>query len=169
MNAPQPAAAVAPLSDAVVKQRAALSWRITAAFGSIVSVLMRSASHRALPLASIEELVVPAVLTQQFFLTQAQSKTNGLTAPVGVVLWASVSPAIDQRLTATPDQAPRLAMAEWKTGDIVWIVEAVGEPQIVNAMIKQLGQSAWKGRPVRLRLAGQDGKVAVHTLKTDAA
>jgi hypothetical protein len=74
------------LSEEKRRANAAASKRLSAAFGEIVSILMRSPKHRATSLSDLEWLVVPPVVMGQFCLAEARSKTNGLITPVGVVL-----------------------------------------------------------------------------------
>lgn len=156
---PQP-----PLSAEEAQKRAAYSHRISAAFGEIVSVMMRAPAYRGLTLAGVEELVVPAVLTGQFFLAEAQSKENGFTSPVGVVLWASVSPEVDARLASTPEQPFKLTPQEWKSGDHVWLIDAIGDQRVVGGMLKHLQTSVWQNRPVKLRMKNAQGAIEVKTL-----
>jgi len=144
---------------------AAASKRLAAVFGEIIAVMMRSKQHRAYSLADMEWLVVPAVLTGQYLLAEARSKTKGMTAPVAVVLWANVSAEVDQRLSAKPDQPVKLAPKEWKSGDIVWIVEAVGEARLIQALLKRLHDKQWAGKTVKLRARDKAGKPQVGTLR----
>ena len=65
---------------------AALNLRLSATFGQIVSVLMRTPQHRYAFLSDLEWLVLPAVATGQFSLAEAQDKTSGLSAPVAVAV-----------------------------------------------------------------------------------
>jgi hemolysin-activating ACP:hemolysin acyltransferase len=68
-------------------------------------------------LADLEWLVLPAVLSKQVSVVQAQQ--SGVPVPVGVAIWASVSTAVDQRLSDL--SAPlRLQSDEWRSGDIPW-------------------------------------------------
>lgn len=157
-----------PDAEARKRQGAAISTRLAAAFGNVVTVFMRSPQHRQMTLQAIEEAVVPAVLTRQFYLTQAQSNQSGITAPIGVVLWASVSPEVDQRLSANPEQNARLATKEWRSGEILWLMEAIGEPKVVSAMLQQLQKSAWGGRPVKMRAMDPSGKIVIRTLTASA-
>lgn len=152
-----PAAAPAELPPEALKNGAAVSKAVMAAFGEIVTVLMRTQEHRNRPLHELESLAVPAVITGQFAVAEAQSKTNGMMAPVGLILWARVTPEIDQRLRANIAQGLQLAPQEWRSGDIVWIMEAVGDPKILNAMLQRATQNEWKGRAVHLRVRAQDG------------
>jgi len=168
--APAPATASAPeLDDAQKRKNAGASKLLAAAFGEVVTLLMRSHTYRNHTLADLEWLVVPAVSSGQFSLAEAQSKTSGLRAPVGLVLWASVSEAVDARLSSEIDKPLKLAPAEWKSGDIVWIVEALADPRMLEAMLKQLSAKQWAGREVKLRARGKDGKPAVGRLEARKA
>ena len=138
---------------------------LMAGFGEIVSVLVRSQDYRGRPIAALEEIAIPAVLTGQFSLAQAQSSVNGMVAPVGVVFWARVSPVVDQRLTERIVTEPvRLQLPEWRSGLIIWIVDAVGEHKVVEAMLTRLLETEWNGQEVRLRARTKDGSYKVGVL-----
>ncbi len=164
--APLPADPTAPaeLSDAQKSKARAVSQQIMASFGQITSVLMRAQQYKHHSLADLEWLVVPAVMTGQYSLAEAQSKANGLTAPVGVLLWASVSAEVDKRLTENLDAPMRLKPEEWKSGDTLWIIDAVGEPKMVQAMLQRMAAKDWKGRTVKMKARDKDGKVRVGVL-----
>jgi hemolysin-activating ACP:hemolysin acyltransferase len=163
----QPTAAQG-LSPAEAQARADASRRSVLAFGQIVSVLMRTQPFNALPLLAIEPLIAPAVLTGQFMVAEAQSHANGVVAPVAAVLWASVSPEIDRRLSENLDKPVQLAPAEWKSGPIPWLVLAAGDQRVVNSILAQLQEKVLGGRPLKMRVKGQDGKEAVGTLTASA-
>lgn len=163
-EAPQPGS----LPHEEAQRRADYSHRVMQAFGAIVAVYMRSKSHREMRLADIESVVGPAVTTGQFSLAEATHKKNGLVTPVAIVLWASVSDAIDRELSTNPARPLKLAVADWKSGDHVWIIEAIGEQRMLGAMLKQLQASAWKDRDVKMRAREDDGGVAVRLLGTKA-
>lgn len=153
------------LSEEELRKRAAASKLVSASFGEIVSVLMRSEHYKHYTLQDLEWLVVPAVLSNQFLLAEARAKGNGFTAPVGVVMWASVSPEVDQRLTANIAQPMRLKPEDWRSGDILWLVDAVGPAKLIGSMLQQLHGKVFKGRQVKLRAQGQDGKPGVRTME----
>lgn len=167
-NGQQPAPA-APLDPEEAKRRAAFSRQISASFGEIVSVLMRSPSHKFHSLSDLEWLVIPAVVTGQFRVAEAASKENGFTAPVAVVLWASVSAEVDQRLAQSLEQPMRLKPNEWRSGNIVWLVEAVGDNRAVMAVLQRLKQHELKDQMVRMRIRGKDGKPAIGRLELQPA
>lgn len=147
-----------------LQRRADIAKRLAGAFGEIVSVMMRSEGHRLNYLAELEWLVLPALATGQFSIADAQSKSLGIVAPIAAVLWASVSPEIDKRLSENPMRPGRLKPEEWKSGEIVWIVEAIGAPRGLEPMLKALREREWKGRTVRMRTVDGDGRPVIKTL-----
>jgi hemolysin-activating ACP:hemolysin acyltransferase len=70
---------------------------MSAAFGDAATVLMRSPHYKHYSLADLEWLVLPAIATGQFSLADARHRQIGLSAPVAVVLWASVSAEVDHK------------------------------------------------------------------------
>jgi len=84
--------------------------------------------------------------------------------PVGVALWASVSTAVDQRLSDL--SAPwRLQPDEWRSGDIPWLVELVADTRTQQALLKHLGETVFKGWGIKMRARGADGKMQIGTFK----
>jgi len=167
-SAATPATPKAGASDAQAKKAGkAYSRGLLQAFGSVVAVCCRSKSHRARTLSEIEQLVSPAVMSGQFVLAEATHEKNGLATPVAAVLWASVSDAIDRRLSS--GEPTRLQPSEWKSGNTVWIVDAVGDARMLNAMVKRLREKQWKGRLVKVRAKGTNGKFATRVVQAAAS
>jgi hemolysin-activating ACP:hemolysin acyltransferase len=179
--APRPAAAAPPaagpaatgaaepeLSAEEQKKRAAVSKHLLMSFGEIVSVMMRSQQFRGMSLAEVEQLVVPAVMCGQYLVAEAQSKSKGFVTPVATALWATVSKEVDARLSAELDKPFRLQPAEWRSGDIAWLVTIAGDARIISPMLKQLQETTLKGKPLRMRVKGKDGKVAIGTFAPNA-
>ena len=173
-TAPPPA-----LSDDDRRKGMMASKMLMATFGEITSLLMRTPSHKLEPMGDLEwpvaeptneKKLVPAILTGQFTLVESQSKTQGFTAPIAVALWASVSPEVDRRLTENISAPIRLKMEEWKSGDIPWLVEAAGEPRVIEEMLKRLVYGPWAGREVKMRARTKDGafKVALFQFQVAA-
>jgi cytolysin-activating lysine-acyltransferase len=131
-------------------------------FGQIVTILMRSPEHRYIPLADLEWLVLPGVLSGQCRVAQAQ--VSGTAVLVGVALWASVSAAVDQRLSDLSVPL-RLQPDEWRSGDIPWLMELVADTRTRQALLKHLGESVFRGRGIKMRVRGADGKAQIGTLK----
>ena len=124
---------------------------IAANFGKIVSVLMRSKAHKFLSLADLEWLVLPALSHNQFCIAEAKNESNHTVMPVGLVLWASVSNDVDRKLSENLDTPIKLRPDEWNCGDNIWLVEVVGEAQIINPMLKQLCGTTFNNKPVKFR------------------
>lgn len=140
--------------------------QISASFGEIVAVLLRSPSHRKLPLTVLEAIAVPAVMTGQFALAESRSMTHGYQAPVAVVVWACVSSEIDRRLAQDPSQLNKLAQADWKSGDIIWIVDAVGQKEAVRGLIEHLRKDRFAGKQVRYREVTEAKEVVAKIMPT---
>jgi cytolysin-activating lysine-acyltransferase len=139
--------------------------QVDVTLGQIVTILMRSPQHRERPLADLEWLVLPAVLSGQCRVARAQQ--SGIAVPVGVALWASVSTAVDQRLSDL--SAPlRLQANEWRSGDIPWLVELVADPPTQQALLKHLGETVFKGRGIKMRVRDAEGKAQIGTFKGTA-
>jgi cytolysin-activating lysine-acyltransferase len=154
-----PAPAVLDAEEA--KKRAAASKRMSASFGDIVLLMSRAPGEQHYALRDLDWLVMPAVGYGQFALAEAQSKETGAVVPVGAILWALVSPEIDQRFTSQEQGPIRLAPAEWRSGDIPWIIHTVGEPKILGGLMEQLTKTVFKERAPKMRVRGTDGKAKV--------
>jgi hemolysin-activating ACP:hemolysin acyltransferase len=135
--------------------------------GEIVSLMLRSSHFRSLPLGAIASLIGPAFSGGQYVIARAKNEA-GAQVPVAACLWASVSADVDRRLSENLDKPMQLAAAEWKSGDIPWVVAALGDRRAVEPMLRQLQKVTLKGRPLKLRLRGQDGQSAVRALTAEA-
>lgn len=147
------------------KRRAAAAKQAAASFGEIVSLLMRSPTEKTHTLQDLEWLVAPAIVTGQFAVADAQSRETGAVMPVGAVLWANVSPEIDQQLSSNLDAPPRLRPQDWRSGDIPWIIMSIGDSRVVGGLLQQLSKSLFKDRPAKIRAKGADGKIVVGRLE----
>lgn len=127
-----------------------------------LSVLMRSNPYRNLPLTQIQGLVVPAIMTGQFAIMDAE--VNGQLTPIAVAFWAHVSTEVDQRLSDTSIAVPKLGPNDWKSGDIPWLLDVVGHPQAAQQLITQLNAGPFAGRDVRVRRRTVDGLMTVERL-----
>lgn len=150
-------------------QANARTGRLMLLLGQIVTILMRSAPYKTLPIGDLETMVLPAIAAGQFVIANAQVKTGGATIPIAAALWARVSPEIDRRLTETNGQSRLLKPADWSSGDIVWLLLLAGEANSVNALFARLQQhSQLRGRPIKY-ITDVEGKFGVHTLQPSAA
>jgi hemolysin-activating ACP:hemolysin acyltransferase len=142
----------------------AISKLISASVGDVAVVFSRSASHKHYALADIEWMILPAVMTGQAYIAELQHKEHGARAPVAAVLWASVSAETDQRLSASLTQKLRLRPDEWKSGEILWIIDAAGEPRAIAGALAELAQTQFKDKPVKLIMPDAVGKPHIDDL-----
>lgn len=149
------------------RQQAETALRNTLAFTQIIGVLMRSEHYKHYALADLEWLVIPPMLAGQYRIGEAKPKTGG-SVPVAVVLWARVSADVDQRLAQVGGGSIRLRPDEWTSGDILWLVHAAGAPRFVREALRQLNETTFKGREVKVRARGRDGKPVVQILSANA-
>lgn len=147
----------------------AIAKRVSSAFGEIVGVLLRAPQYRHAFLSELEWLVLPALATGQFALAEARHKESGLAAPLAVLLWASVSDEVDARLGAVLSPSIKLKPAEWKSGPHLWLVDAVGEPRAVKALIDQTIAGPLKGKGLKIVTRDAAGKPAVKVLQASSA
>ncbi|MFM9940456.1 MAG: toxin-activating lysine-acyltransferase [Hyphomicrobiaceae bacterium] len=140
--------------------------QISASFGEIVAVLLRSKWHRDLPMTYLERVAVPAVMTGQFALAEARSAEHGYQAPVAVVMWACVSNELDRKLAQDPTLLQKLNRSDWKSGDNIWIVEAVGKKDAAMGLIEHLRKDRFKGKQVRYREVTESKDVVAKLLPT---
>ena len=166
----QPEAQTKQRGDAAERRRMAAGAKlVSAAFGEIVTLLMRAPGYKHYTLADLEWLAVPPLLCNQFTLAEARSKETGLTAPVGIALWARVSEEVDHRLSSDLAAPIRLRPDEWQSGDILWLVDAVGPPKIVQALVQRLRQQDFNGQGFKLRARDPDGSPMVKEFPALAA
>ena len=164
--APAPAAtrAAQPVKLPASAMAAAQHNRFAEDFSQIVAVLMRAPNYRNLAIANLEWLVIPPLIAGQSRIAVSKLKVDGPVIPVAVALWARVSPSVDKRLSEKLDEAPMLRAAEWTSGDILWMIALVGEPDALAKLLPQVQKTVFKGRPVKLRVQQADGTTIVKTL-----
>jgi len=162
-NGGEAPAVQAPSSEEAQRQ-AAVAIRQSLAFAQIISVLMRSPHYKHYTLADLEWLVLPPLLTGQFSVAEAGDQQSRIRMPLAVALWANVSSEVDKRLSENLSAPLRLRPDEWRSGDIPWLVDAVGDARMVSPFLKQLSETVFKGRDVKVRSRGKDGAAQVMNL-----
>ena len=159
-SSPNPAAA-----DGASKDSKQAADDRAAAFGRIVAMLMTSQRHSKLTLSQVNEFLMPAIAHGQFAVIGAQKTENGPVSLAAAAWWAMVTPEVDQRLTESRDEFLKLDKSEWAGGDQPWIIEAIGEPRIVNELVKRVAARNFKDRPAKVRAILPDGRIAVGKLE----
>jgi hemolysin-activating ACP:hemolysin acyltransferase len=141
-------------------EKAQAFWRgklAAANFAGAVSLFMRSPAHRHYTLADLEWCLIPALVLNQFMAAEARLP-NGQAMPTAIVLWARVSAEIDARLSAAPRYPIRLHPNEWQSGDVIWIIDALGEPKAVQQCIEALTKTAFQGKQLKMLSAGANAR-----------
>lgn len=148
---------------------ATISKLISAAIGEAVLVLSRSPTHKHFALADIEWMVLPPVLSGQAFISEATNKDNGTRVPIALVTWAGVSAEVDRRLTEGVGTPMRLRPDEWTSGDIVWIIDAVGDQRVVTGALARLLGGPLKDRDAKVVMRDGGGQLKIASLRDVAA
>lgn len=164
-QATAPANPLAPAANGSIAIGPHLSRKQVTVIGDIVCLLIHTRRQQGLTLVDIEALVLPAVSSGQFLLAHARPKQGGEVIPVAAVLWSTVSPEVDARVTADASSSIRLRPHEWKSGNIAWLVDAIGEPRAIGALLKQLRTDVLRGNAIKLRVRDAGGKPSVRTLQ----
>ena len=96
----------------------------------------------------------PIVLDQCRLYTKA-----GL--PYAFITWAFVNDAVDSRLRSAE---PKIAPHEWKSGEHVWIIDAVAPFGQLDETLKELRETMFPGKKVRALLPNPKtpGQAEVH-------
>lgn len=152
------------------KQRGVEATLRAAAFGEIMSLLLRSPRHRRVTLETLARQMVPAYLTDQYLLARAKPKNGDApAAPIGVAFWASVSDEVDRRLSADPKGPIELGDNEWRSGNIVWLIDIVAEPEVSAALVKSIRERVGLDRTIKIRTADADGRPMIKVIEEGRA
>lgn len=142
---------------------------VAEAIGQIVWLLTQSALHRELKLKQLETTFMPAVVHEQFrifrfgplpgldkadpasFGAIGMSKEGLEQLPLGVAIWANLSPAA----VAKVEKGEPLALEDWKSGDETWLLELISpfandQNKLSQAMLLDLMQGPFKGKAFNL-------------------
>lgn len=147
------------------QRNAAASRLFAASVGDMVVVLSRSPAHKHYSLADIEWMVMPPVAAGQFYVVEAAHKEHGFRVPLAAVTWALMLDEVDARLRQRAGQPVRLRPDEWKSGEIGWLIDAVGNGKALDAALQWLKNGPFKERPLNLVTRSGQGAVAVSTLE----
>lgn len=137
----------------------------SAALGEAVSVLIRAPKHKAMPLEGLRLQVLPAIMHNQYLIARVNAQEDRQQVAAGLIMWASVSDEVDQRLKARPQQPIWLRFEEWKSGPNLWLVDLIAPSALAGAMLKDLDEKVGQGRPISARIAAPDGATKIMTVK----
>ena len=161
ISATQPDAQWPPLDKRLLG--AAAAKLVAASIGDSAIVMSRSPAHKHFSLADIEWMILPPVLTGQFYVAEMAHEETGFHVPIALATFAFVSEDVDHRLQSDLSRAPRLRPDEWQSGEIGWIIDLAGDPRGISAALEWLKAGPFKARSAKLIL--RDGAGArVETL-----
>jgi hemolysin-activating ACP:hemolysin acyltransferase len=143
---------------------ATISTLVSIGVGGIAVVFSRSPTHKHYSFADIEWLILPAVLHRQFYVAEAANEGTGLRGPIAVATWAFVSDEVDALLARDLSRLVHLRPDEWKSGEVAWIVDLVGEPRGVAAAVEWLRAGPFKERTAKVVVRDAKGVARVETL-----
>jgi cytolysin-activating lysine-acyltransferase len=142
---------------------------VAEALGQVVWLLSQSPLHRELKIGDLEWSFMPALMHEQFrifrfgplpglekmdpknFAPAGMSAEALQQLPLGVAIWAKLSPAAEAKL----ENNERLTLPEWQSGDRLWLVELITpfaskENKLGEVMLADLMQGPFKDSPFSL-------------------
>lgn len=131
--------------------------------GEITSLMAMSPTYREVKIADLTWLITPALQTKQIAIAEARDSTGKIRPAAGVV-WAKVSAEVDRRLSEQATVPPQIKPDEWTSGDIPWIIMAIGTDKACHATISQLSKTRLNNQPVKILARGSDGKISAREL-----
>ena len=117
--------------------------------GEITWLMSQSALHKQLFISDLEWLVMTPMLLQQFRLFYDKDK------PIGVLFWATVNEEVEARLAAGTN---RMRPQDWKSGDRLWVVEAIAPFGGAEEMVKDLKAKVFAEREMKVLAMGAKGR-----------
>lgn len=132
--------------------------------GQIVGLLTRSQPHQSMTIGDVKSGLIAPIMLGQYVLAGRPQEDGAGSPPVAALLWARVSDTVDARLTAAKSARIDLAPGEWKSGDIVWLTEAVGDLRLVPKMVARLRATDPTIRAIRVASPSNGGTITVRTL-----
>lgn len=103
-------------------------------------------------LGDVDWAVLPPIVLDQCRLYTK----SGL--PYAFITWAFVNDAVDARLRSAQ---PKIAPHEWKSGEHLWIIDAVAPFGQLEETLRELRETLFPGRKVSALLPQGNGAVAV--------
>lgn len=117
--------------------------------GEITWVLSQQRTHRYMFIADLEWLVMPPVLAGQYRIFRSKE------GPIGVALWAYLSEKAEKRIA---EGLGRIAPAEWRSGDSLWIIDLIAPFGGEDKMIDEMKKSVFKGQSFKYHKVTPDGQ-----------
>ena len=165
-QAPQPqtptGSAPAQISPEMRARIAELRNRVQLTTGQVVLALMNLPRYRHQALGDLTHLVLDPLMRDRLAIAHrtVEGKPQGEDDVAGIAIWASVSDAVDAKITEQVKAGVfpvRLANEDWASGDKVWLLDVIaGDRNAATAVLtnfRQLsGARAVKIHPLVARL-----------------
>lgn len=123
-----------------------------AVIGQVVWLMMQTPIFRHLFLADLEWMVMPPILLSQFRLFRIENRVVAFAA------WAHLSEVVEARLQ---EANPRLAPAEWKSGDRLWLIHLLAPFGHTEAALADLEKTSLAGKSFKMHRVQRDGSRVV--------
>lgn len=135
-------------------QTAGQSKTLSTVLGEIIWLMTRSANHRYFFISDLEWMVLQPVSLGQFRIF------HGEEFPVGVLFWAYVNGEVEDRLQ---QGITRLSPADWKSGNRLWLVDAITPFGNVQKMLEDLKQNVFPDTPFKYMQRNDKGELVART------
>ena len=124
--------------------------------GQAACVMMHSPAHKHMFISDLEWLLVPPIGLKQFRLWRRDN------LPVAFASWAFLSEDVAARFADSVKQGQtwgrRLAPADWRSGDQLWLIDLVCPFGGIEEAARQLKSETFKGRKVKTLRPAPDGQ-----------
>lgn len=127
---------------------------LSTVLGEIIWLMTRSANHRYFFISDLEWMVLQPVSLGQFRVF------HGEDFPVGVLFWAYVNEAVEERLAKG---IVRLSPDDWKSGDRLWLVDAITPFGNAQQMLDDLVKNVFPATPFKYLQRDENGGLVVKT------
>jgi len=144
---PQQQTGTAPANNSATATHPAITGGT--ALGHAVWLMMQMPNYRHVFLGDLEWMVLPPILLNQFRLFNADNKVVAFAA------WAYLSEDAEKRLQ---ESSPRLAPADWKSGDRLWLIDVFAPFGHAELALKELRETALKGKSFKMHRTQPGGK-----------
>ncbi|MFH2131642.1 MAG: toxin-activating lysine-acyltransferase [bacterium] len=122
--------------------------------GEIIWLMTRSANHRYFFISDLEWMVLQPVSLGQFRVF------HGEDFPVGVLFWGFVNEAVEERIK---QGVTRLSPGDWKSGDRLWLIDAITPFGNVQQMLDDLTKNVFPDRPYQYMQRDEAGKLVARS------
>ena len=142
------------INEGKQEQTTETSKTLSNVLGEIVWLMTRSVNHRYFFVTDLEWMVLQPVSLGQFRVF------HGDEFPVGVFFWAYVNEDVEKRLS---EGIVRLSPDEWKSGDRLWLVDAITPFGNVQQMLDDLIKNVFPTTPFKYLQRDEKGNFIVKT------